>query len=227
MKYCSTCKEDKLLSEFSKNSSRPDGLQHVCKSCNRSYHISYRQSGRLKQVRESKREQIREYDREFRRGEWYQQYSKDYRQREDVKEKHREHNRRHYRENPNRKKQIVDRITHRRRTDPVFRMNHQVSTSVRESLKGQKRGRSWESLVGYTLEELRSHFESLFQPGMSWDNYGEWHIDHKIPVSRFDITSAECEEFRQCWSLENLQPLWAFDNLSKNARTMEEWKGDI
>jgi 5-methylcytosine-specific restriction endonuclease McrA len=80
--------------------------------------------------------------------------------------------------------------------------------------------------LGYTLKDLKSHLESRFLPGMSWDNYGEWHIDHIIPLkykkengqyywlpsSMKDINS---EEFKSAWSLNNLQPLWAKDNIKK------------
>ena len=57
----------------------------------------------------------------------------------------------------------------------------------------------------------------FFQPGMSWDNYGKygWHVDHRIPVSSFNIISYDCDDFRKCWALENLQPLWAIDNIRK------------
>lgn len=66
-------------------------------------------------------------------------------------------------------------------------------------------------LLGYSPIELKEHIESLFIEGMSWENYGDWHIDHITPVSHFDSeTPADVVN-----SLENLQPLWAFDNLSK------------
>ena len=101
-----------------------------------------------------------------------------------------------------------------------IRLSNCISRRIRTSLKSDKGGRHWEDLVDYTLEELKAHIENLFQPCMSWDNYGKygWHIDHKIPVSSFNITSYSCEEFQKCWSLENLQPLWAVDNWSKGAK---------
>lgn len=85
-------------------------------------------------------------------------------------------------------------------------------------LKRGKNGHHWEDLVGYTLDELKFHLESLFQEGMTWKNHGQfgWHIDHKIPISAFNITSYGCEGFKKCWALENLQPLWAEDNLKKS-----------
>lgn len=98
-----------------------------------------------------------------------------------------------------------------------------MSRRMRTSLNSDKAGHSWEDLVDYTLEELKAHIENLFQPGMSWDNYGKygWHIDHKTPVSSFNIGSYDCEDFKKCWSLENLQPLWAKDNLRKGNKLLE------
>lgn len=82
---------------------------------------------------------------------------------------------------------------------------------------GGKGGRTFD-LLGYTVEELMASLESKFKPGMSWENHGAWHIDHKRPISSFNFGSANDPEFHECWSLENLQPLWAKENLSKGAR---------
>jgi hypothetical protein len=109
----------------------------------------------------------------------------------------------------------------KKRANPVFRLCQSVSVGISQSLKLQnlsKGGRHWESLVGYTVQELKSHIESLFQPGMTWDNKGEWHLDHIVPKSFFKYTSTDDVEFKYCWSLNNLQPLWKKDNLSKGNR---------
>ena len=95
------------------------------------------------------------------------------------------------------------------------------SRRMRKSLNGIKESKSWESLVNYKLEDLKEHLEKQFKDGMSWDNYGEWHIDHIIPVSNFIIESVESEEFKKCWELNNLQPLWADENIKKSNK-MEE-----
>jgi len=73
-------------------------------------------------------------------------------------------------------------------------------------------------MLNFTVDELITNLESQFQPGMTWDNYGEWHIDHKIPDSWFYYSSTEDEGFKKSWSLENLQPKWAKDNISKGNR---------
>jgi hypothetical protein len=89
------------------------------------------------------------------------------------------------------------------------------------ALRANKAGRSWESLVGYTLYDLKRHLEARFLPGMSWENYGAWHIDHIRPRASFTYTSPEDDAFKQCWALDNLQPLWAEDNIRKG----HKWSG--
>ncbi len=65
------------------------------------------------------------------------------------------------------------------------------------------------------MQDLIAHLESLFQPSMTWENYGKWHIDHKRPIASFNFTSYEDPEFKECWALNNLQPMWAKENMSK------------
>ena len=83
-------------------------------------------------------------------------------------------------------------------------------------MRGNKNGHHWEDLVGFTLADLIRHLEALFIAGMTWDNYGEWHIDHIIPISAFNFSSADDYDFKRCWALSNLQPLWKVDNIRKH-----------
>jgi len=96
-----------------------------------------------------------------------------------------------------------------------------MASQIYNALRANKAGRTWETLVGYTLQELKSHLEARFLPGMSWENYGAWHIDHIRPRASFTFTSPEDEGFKQCWALDNLQPLWAADNIRKG----HKWSG--
>jgi len=95
------------------------------------------------------------------------------------------------------------------------KLNGSISSGMRRSLNGNKHGLHWEILVGYTMEDLRKHLESQFKDGMSWDNMGEWHIDHIWPLSRLHIDGVDDPTFKFAWSLGNLQPLWAKDNIIK------------
>ena len=101
--------------------------------------------------------------------------------------------------------------------DFTYRFNYRVGHAIYKAIRKEKGGRHWEDLTGYTLSELIKHLESLFTPGMTWDNYGDWHIDHIIPRTLWKYQKPEDREFKQCWALCNLQPLWAWENLRKGA----------
>ncbi len=111
----------------------------------------------------------------------------------------------------------------RYKNDIIFRLNHNISGAIKQSLKGNKRGRKWETLVRYTLKDLKKHLEKQFRDGMTWENSDKWHIDHILPISKWNITSAECEDFKRCWALSNLQPLWEHDNLEKHNKILPEF----
>lgn len=81
-----------------------------------------------------------------------------------------------------------------------------------------KNKKSTFDVLEYTVDDLKNHLESKWQPGMSWENYGKWEIDHITPDSWFKYNSTEDEDFKKSWSLENLQPLWKTDNASKSNR---------
>ena len=72
-----------------------------------------------------------------------------------------------------------------------------------------------ETILGCSLEEAKHHIEKLFLDGMSWDNHGEWHIDHIKPLATVDDN--DVEGILELNKIENLRPIWAFENLSKGA----------
>lgn len=98
---------------------------------------------------------------------------------------------------------------HNRR--PKYRISRNIANGMRRSLHTGKEG-YWESVVGYTLAQLRRHLERRFERGMTWANYGQWHIDHIHPIVSFNFSSTDSEAFRLCWALKNLRPLWAREN---------------
>jgi len=108
-----------------------------------------------------------------------------------------------------------------RRATPEGRIEHNLRCRVRSVMKGKgtKSARTME-LLGCSVEHLRAHLEHLFQPGMSWDNFGTWHVDHIRPCASFDLTDPAQQ--RQCFHWLNLQPLWADDNRSKKAKPPTE-----
>ena len=105
----------------------------------------------------------------------------------------------------------------KRRQSIEYKINDAISSSIYDALKENKAGRHWEYLVGYTLHDLMKHLKKQFKPGMTWSNYGEWHVDHVVPRSAFNFTKYTHLDFKRCWALKNLQPLWGNDNLKKGA----------
>ena len=81
--------------------------------------------------------------------------------------------------------------------------------------KGFKPKLNWEKRFGYSPEEFKLYIEKMFKDGMSWDNYGLWVIDHIKPTQFFIFESVDDEGFKDCFKLENLQPLWKEENNAK------------
>lgn len=106
----------------------------------------------------------------------------------------------------------------RRKSDPLFKLMTNLRTTINRAItRESKTGRSIE-LLGCSIKELKRHLESQFRPGMTWDNWSlrGWHIDHRDPISSFDLSDPEQQ--RACFHYSNLQPLWALENLEKHAK---------
>lgn len=106
----------------------------------------------------------------------------------------------------------------KRRQDPQIKLYSRFGTAVWQNIKdnGATKYKKTFKILPYTFEELKNHLEKLFQNGMTWNNYGEWHVDHAIPQSHFKYDSVDSEDFQKCWALGNLKPMWGRDNYSKN-----------
>lgn len=153
-------------------------------------------------------------------------YTREYRQRPEVRERAKAYEasaaRREYQKNwkssaDARAKRALA-IRERRKSDPIARLENRMRSGVRRCVTGKELPASWRTLVDFTTEQLREHLERQFMRGMSWDNAGEWHIDHIVPLSRFAIKEAGDNEFRAAWALTNLRPLWKTANLKKRAK---------
>jgi hypothetical protein len=99
------------------------------------------------------------------------------------------------------------------------RLRHSMKSSIARKMRLRgfsKNGESINKILPYSLNDLRNHLELLFKPDMSWDNYGEWEIDHIIPDSWFEYSSPLDSEFSASWSLNNLQPKWKSENRKKS-----------
>lgn len=200
-KICTICGEKKELDKFSTDRSKKDGKRPDCKKCcnKRTTEWANKNKNKVtdyaKQYREKHKENIEKYHIEYRQH---------------NKEKIKKYHQLYFQNN---KEKITARNKERRKNDILYRL----SCILRERLnkvitKQYKRGSSIADL-GCSLEDLRIHIENKFVDGMSWENYGEWHIDHIIPLCKFNLKIRE--QFLKACNYKNLQPLWAKDNLSK------------
>lgn len=101
----------------------------------------------------------------------------------------------------------------RRAEDPIYRFQNNIRVMCRRVVKELSLGKkptNTEKWIGCTADELATYFESLFEEGMSWENCGEWHIDHIRPICSFLP-----HEWQQVNHYTNLRPLWSKDNLAK------------
>lgn len=185
-KVCPKCRSQKSLSQFSKNKTTKDGFSVWCKSCHKQYQ---------KENRDKLKDYSRIYYREHREkalGWWKDYYKKN-------------------------KKSIIAKQTQRGRekyhSDIQFRLRKLLRVRFRDVLRGRLKQNSILDLLGCSIEELKCYLEKQFQPGMFWSNQGLWHIDHIIPLASFDLTKQE--DLEKAFHFNNLQPLWANDNIRK------------
>ena len=98
--------------------------------------------------------------------------------------------------------------------DVQYRLTRNLRSRLRAALKNKQKYGSAIKDLGCSIEELKRHLEKQFINGMSWDNYGEWHIDHIKALSLYNLENKE--EFIEANNYLNLQPLWAKDNIKKS-----------
>lgn len=104
----------------------------------------------------------------------------------------------------------------KRDNNPVFALAHRIRrmTAFAFTRKGFKKDGFSEKILGCSWEHLKAHIEGQFLPGMSWENRGKWHVDHKIPIA----SAKTPEEVEELCKWHNLQPLWKEDNLKKGTK---------
>ena len=115
-------------------------------------------------------------------------------------------------------KQTSDYKVARCKVDPEFKILKTLRTRLWHALKNQKADKKYRTkqLTGCELPFLKGFLEAKFTEGMSWENHGEWHLDHIKPCCSFDLKNDE--EQNKCFHYTNLQPLWAVENLSKGGK---------
>ena len=104
----------------------------------------------------------------------------------------------------------------RRKNDVQFRLAAYLRSRVGEAVRRGRRAGSAVRDLGCSVAQFKLFIENQWDEGMTWDNYGEWHLDHVLPLSSFDLTDRS--QFITACNWLNYQPLWALDNISKGAK---------
>lgn len=195
-KVCIKCNEEKIVSEFYKRKNSVDGYRNDCKSCMNDRVInSPNRKQNKKNYYENNKEKVKQKVKEY--------YSLNKEKTQETKRIYQEK----YKSRRNK------RHNERYHNDIIYRLTSNFRGSINKAFKrnGFKKTSKTFDLLGCSFEELKIHLENQFKEGMSWENHGEWHIDHKIPLSWAKTE----EELKKLCKYSNLQPLWAEENLSK------------
>ena len=106
----------------------------------------------------------------------------------------------------------------RKLTDPEFKLLKTLRSRICSAIKAKRatKNNNTMELTGCDIGFLKGYLAGKFTEGMTWENHGEWHIDHIVPCCSFKLLDEE--EQNKCFHYTNLQPLWALDNLSKGGK---------
>ena len=112
----------------------------------------------------------------------------------------------------------------RKANDPLYKLISNFRTAIYQVLKENnvEKNKHYFDILKYTPEDLIQHLEKQFTGNMTWENYGEWHVDHKKPITSFNFQEMGDDEFMKCWSLDNLQPLWGEENIRKSNKIFND-----
>jgi hypothetical protein len=190
MKYCKYCNTEKPKSEFGNYKKTPDGLRHYCRSCNNEKARIWTKNNKEKKKANSLK--------------WY----------EANKEKSKNLSKEWMKNNLERRRETVNKwFRDRRNTDQLFKLKMNLSCLIRNSmmLYGFKKSSKTARILGCTYEEFKIYMQNQFTDGMTWENYGEWEYDHKIPAS----WAKDEDEIIKLNHYTNFQPLWKIDNIKK------------
>ena len=221
-KKCASCKKRRLITKFTPDRRRPSGLYSSCRECSAKACTKFR---RLNPERS--REQVRAWRK--RNPEHVKELDRSYRLKNGKKRKTwmatwRKNNLDHVISYSKRyihlnREKLSRYVRDKSRSDVQYRMCRQLRTRLADivRLQGKRRAGSAIKNLGCSASELRKYIESLWQIGMSWENWGrgpgKWQIDHKEPLSGFNLSDG-VQLLKAC-HFRNLQPLWHEEHVKK------------
>jgi hypothetical protein len=239
MKICKRCSIELDVSKFGKNKNNKDGFSIYCLECEIKRAKEYREKNREKVNNSAKNWRNKNPEKYKKTIQKYleknpqmssKERSKKYRENEEYRlklskkskeryqnniEEEREKRKKYYYENKKRERKKNDDWRKKKlKNDGFFRMKRRLRERIRDYMKGKNIGKKTKEIVGLEYEEFKTYISDKFTEGMNWENYGEWHLDHIIPLCE----AKNKEEVIKLNHYTNLQPLWAKDNLKKNRK---------
>ena len=230
MKVCNKCNLEKDYKSFYKDKTKKDGYMNSCKECKSKY------SNENKGVILDKKKDYYLKNKEEILIKYKMYYSEN---KEDLLNKSKEYylnnkeskiqyQKNYYNEN----KDIINRYRRKNRdkinlyfnnryhSDIVFRITKILRNVITRAIRdnGYTKKSSTFEILGCSYQEFRIYIENQFKDGMNWENQGEWHLDHKIPISWANTE----DEVYKLNHYTNFQPLWAIDNQIKNNKYADE-----
>jgi len=221
MKICTKCNIEKELCEFVFRID-VNRYESRCLECTKQYQKEYYNKNKTKLIKKSNSYYSENREKVLKRLKKYVNENK-----EIIKKRKKEDYIKHsekiklrvteWRKNNKDRKNKLEK--EKRNNDPIYKLIHYLRCRVNQYIKKKNYEKNKKSMeiVGLSPCELKEHIEKQFKDGMSWFNYGEWHIDHIIPLSS---ANTEEELYSLCF-YTNLQPLWAVDNLSKGNKILK------
>jgi hypothetical protein len=238
-KICKRCLDVKLIFEFGKNKNKKDGLSIYCKECENKRHRLYNKNNpdkrkiTAKKWLEKNKEKYKEIVKTYLEKNPHMTSSvriKKYRENPEFVEKEKEKRRLYYQNNLEKEREKRKLYYHNNKEqerkksnewkknklkmDPLERIKKNIRARVREYLTGENKSKRTFDIIGLDKEKFKSYIENKFTEGMTWENYGKWHLDHIKPL----YLSENEEDLIKLNHYTNLQPLWAEDNLKKNRK---------
>ena len=240
-KVCSKCNLEKELSNFRKRKDSKDGFRTECKQCSYLVWKKYKDNNDEKIKDQKRKEYVDNREKILLKVKNYREENIDV-----IRIKDNDRSKKRYQKDPNRYKIYYEKnkeniLTYKKewseknkekvkvkrnlyhslrlKNDVIFRLKCVMRSRLLSFLKTRnitKTNKTFD-IVGCSPQFLKEHLETQFTDGMSWDNRSEWHIDHIIPLSS---AKTEDELYKLC-HYENLQPLWAEDNLKKSNKILQ------
>lgn len=220
MKICSKCNIEKHFENYNKNNYCKSGYRSVCKECDKLYYLKNKQKiiQQTKEYRNNNIDIIKIKAKEY--------YLKNNKKVRDINKKYYENNKekisltkKEYKLKNKEKINLIKKQYYHKRTaiDKTYKFNLNVKNLIRSSFTRScngtyKKSYRTEIILGCSIKEFSIYLQTLFTEGMSFENYGKWHLDHIYPIS---LAKNE-QEIIKLNHYTNFQPLWAEDNIKKS-----------